>query len=487
MQEDILLGGPVAFLAEELRLRPPERLYAYQAWWETEGLPISLTIDRMGTPHLRQFNMRGERIDEIDYPPSYGYLLSSGYSAGVISEVAQRHDLRLSYMLGFVTSYYDTGLYCPYTVTLSTWVPLYKYFYGERREEFLTLLSRTEPPFGQGATWMTEIGGGSDLGAHVQTVARKGEGEMWFLTGDKYFASNVGADVAVVAARPEGAPAGVKGVALFVLAKERLREVGRNYTVRRLKDKIGTRSVPTGEVELRHSEAYVVGEARQGIYYILEVLNFSRVANAVGVVAHGLHALAQAYRFAQQRRLFGKFLVEQPLFRREIAYHYERLRWAGALAWLSEQWLETVWLEKPPYSERYALFRLLTHLAKFWTAKVALAAAQWGVEVWGGLGILSEFPAERFVRELMVTDIWEGTRHRHLIDGWEVLRRFALLDKIAVLWDIAAVDKTLLAEIEQKLSWSDEEALPHVEGLLSRLAQAIGQVTAAEQTYSVLV
>lgn len=485
MREDILLSGPVAFLAEEMGITPSERLLAYQAWWETEGWPLALAIDREGTPHLRQFSAQGERIDEILYPPSYAYLLGAGYSAGILAEVAERHDLRLSYTLGFITSYYDPGLYCPYTVTLSTWAPLYKYFFGQRREEFLGLLSRREAPFGQGATWMTEIGGGSDLGAHVHTTARRATEELWLLEGEKYFASNVGADLAVVAARPEGSPPGLKGIALFAVPKERL-SGGRNYLIRRLKDKIGTRSVPTGEVELHQSEAYLVGEAQYGIYYILEVLNFSRVSNAVGVVAHGLHALAQAYRFAQQRRVFGKFLVEQPLFRAELERHYARLRWAGALAWLSEQWLETVWLEKPPYSQRYAVFRLLTHLAKFWTALVALEAAQWNVEVWGGLGILGEFPAERFVRELMVTNIWEGTRHRHLLDGWEVLQRYGLLEVLPTIWDISQADPSLIAELGKVLKKPLEEAIPHAEPLLTRLAQAIGEITAEQRTYSVL-
>lgn len=485
MREDILLSGPVAFLAEEMGITPSERLLAYQAWWETEGWPITLAIDSLGTPHLRQFSAQGERIDEISYPPSYAYLLGAGYSAGIIAEVAERHDLRLSYALGFITSYYDPGLYCPYTVTLSTWAPLYKYFTGQRREAFLGILTRREAPFGQGATWMTEIGGGSDLGAHVHTMARKDSGEVWRLGGEKYFASNVGAELAVVAARPEGSAPGLKGIALFAVPKERTGG-GRNYLVRRLKDKIGTRSVPTGEVELHQSEAYLVGEAHHGIYYILEVLNFSRVANAIGVVAHGLHAIAQAYRFAQQRRVFGQFLVEQPLFRAEIERHYQRLRWAGALAWLSEQWLETVWLEKPPYSQRYAVFRLLTHVAKFWTAQVALEAAQWSVEIWGGLGILGEFPVERFVRELMVTNIWEGTRHRHLLDGWEVLQRYNLLDVLPTLWDVRGVDPSLLEDLSAALQKPLEEIALQIEPLLGRLAQAIGQITAEQRSYSVL-
>lgn len=485
MEVDILTGGPAAFLAGELGLALPERVFAYQAWWETEGAAISTAIDRLGTPHLRQFNAEGKRVDEILYPPSYAYLLGAGYSAGILYEVAERHDWRLSFLLGFITSYYDPGLYCPYTVTFSAWVPIYKYYTGERREEFLALLSRHEPPFGQGATWMTEIGGGSDLGANVQTIARP-NGSFWHLTGDKYFASNVGADLAVVAARPEGAPSGVKGVALFAVPKERLYAPGRNYLVRRLKDKIGTRSVPTGEVELHDAEGYLIGDARQGIYYIMEVLNFSRVANSIGVVAHGLHALAQAYQFARQRRLFGRFLADQPLFRHELAHHYTQLKWAGALAWLTEQWLETVWLEKPPYSERYAIFRLLTHLAKFWTAKVALQAAQWNLEIWAGLGTLAEFPPERFVRELLVTDIWEGTRHRHLLDGWEVLRRYPILPQLRELWDFQSADPTLLIELEKALSLPEEESILVLEPLLSRLAQAIGQLTAQERTYSVI-
>ncbi len=483
MRIDILCGGPVAFLREEMGFPISERLLAYQNWWESEGWPISLEIDRGGTPHLRQFNERGERVDEILYPPAYSYLLSAGYAAGVISEVAHRHDLRLSYQLGFVASYYDPGLYCPYTVTLSTWVPLYKYFEGPMREYFLEQLGRREPPFWQGATWMTEIGSGSDLGHHVHTRAYLREGR-WYLNGEKYFSSNVGAELAVVAARPEKAPMGPKGLALFLVPRER--ENGtRNYLIRRLKDKIGTRSVPTGEVELRDAEAYLIGDAAQGIYYILEVLNFSRIANAVGVVAHGLHALRKAYEFAQNRYLFGRPLAEQPLFQKELAHHYEQLRVAGALAWLAEQWLETTWLEKPPYSQRYAIFRLLSHLAKYWTAEVALKAAHWAIEIWGGLGILAEFPVERFLRELLITNIWEGTRHRHLLDGWEILRKAHLTEVLPTLWALDTSAPGLLEELRRLTTLSEAEAVHTLEPTFSRLAETLGRLTLEEKTFRV--
>jgi alkylation response protein AidB-like acyl-CoA dehydrogenase len=461
-----------------------ERLSAYESWWETEGFPISLEIDRMGTPHLRQYNEKGQRIDEILYPPAYQYLLAAGYAAGVISEVALRHDLRFSYQLGFIASYYDPGLYCPYTVTLSTWVPLYKYFSGPRRDAILNALGRTEPPFWQGATWMTEIGSGSDLGSHVHTTASQVEGQ-WRLVGEKYFSSNVGADIAVVAARPDKAPPGPKGLALYAVPRKR-QDGTLNYLVRRLKDKIGTRSVPTGEVELRQAEAYLIGEAAHGIYYILEVLNFSRIANAVGVVAHGLHALRKAYEFAQQRIVFGKPLAEQPLFQKELAEHYDRLRYAGALAWLAEQWLETAWLEKPPYSQRYAIFRLLSHLAKFWTAEVALQAARWAIEIWGGLGILAEFPVERFLRELLITSIWEGTRHRHLIDGWEIFAKAQLLSPLNSLWHIESEAPGITAHLEKLRQAPEADLIQHLEATFARLAEALGRVTIQEKAFRVL-
>src|SRR5260370_945964 len=145
---------------------------------------------------------------------------------------------------------------------------------------------------------MTEIKGGSDLGAAVETIARP-EGDGWRLSGEKYFTSNAGAELAVVAARPEGASAGVRGLALFLVP--RYRQDGElNYFVRRLKDKIATRSVPTGEVELKDSEGYLLGSADSGIYLILEVLNLSRVANSVVSVALAQRAMVGALSYAEQ-------------------------------------------------------------------------------------------------------------------------------------------------------------------------------------------
>src|SRR5260370_4482082 len=164
---------------------------------------------------------------------------------------------------------------------------------------------------------MTEVEGGHVLGAGVKTVARPAA-EGWLLTGDKYFASNVGAELAVVAARPEGAQTGVRGLALFLVPRHR-RNGKLNYFIRRLKDKIATRSVPTGEVELRDSEGYLLASADSGIYLILEVLNLSRVANSVVSVALAQRAMADALTYADCRTAFGKRIVDHPLLRHQFA------------------------------------------------------------------------------------------------------------------------------------------------------------------------
>ncbi len=417
-----ILRTPLDFLHHALGSVPQaEALAEYQAWWETEGKAISAAVDRAGTPWLRMYDALGQRVDEILFPPEYWKMLKKGYQAGAVWRAFEQGSLLPSYLLGYVTAFFDTGLYCPYIVSLSTAVPLEKYGSEALKERFLPALLRRDESVWQGATWMTEIGGGSDLGANVETRARP-EGGLWRLSGDKYFASNAGAELAVVAARPEAASRDVRGLALFLLPRRRA-DGNLNYTVRRLKNKIGTRSVPTGEVELRESEAYLLGRAEWGIYLILEVLNLSRVANSIGSVALAQRALAEALAFAQKRVAFGRPILEHPLLHRQFKERIRELQAAFALAWEAVRLLDEVWRQKPRYSERYHLFRLIAHLAKYWTAEFAVQSAKWGMEVHGGLGTLSEFEAERWLREAMILPIWEGTPHRQILDGLEVMER----------------------------------------------------------------
>ncbi len=473
-KSSLFLHSPVDFLASRLGKLPHEtELRAYEAWWGSRGRTISEDVDRLGTPALRMFDLLGNRRDEILYPQEYWEMLHTGYTAGVVWRAFDEESLLMPYLLGYITSFFDPGVYCPYIVSLSTSVPVWKYASPEIRERFLPPLLRRDNEVWQGATWMTEVKGGSDLGTGVETIAKQ-EGSLWHLTGEKYFASNVGADLAVVAARPAGVPAGVRGLALFLVP--RLRSDGSlNYTIRRLKEKIGTRSVPTGEVELHDSEGYLLGSRDQGIYLILEVLNLSRVANSIGSVALMQRAISEAARFAQERTAFGRLISEHPLLARQFEQHEQALEQAFALAWEAVSLLNGSWREVPRYSDRYHLFRLVAHLAKYWTAEQAVQTAVWAMEVHGGMGVLAEYPVERLLREAMVLPIWEGTPHRQILDGMEVMERkrahHLLADYLLEKGCATSGFSDCLREVDCWLAHTAEERERDAEPIFRRLAE----------------
>ncbi len=482
-------ASPVSFLREMLPELPSEQeLRVYEAWWEEEGKPISSAVDRAGTPWLKMFDVLGRRVDEIMYPPDYWRMLRQGYKAGVVWRIFEAQSLIPGYLLGYITSFYDTGLNCPYTVSVSTAVPLDKYGNGSLKDRFLAPMLRRDDSVWQGATWMTEIKGGSDLGATVETVARPA-GDHWLLNGDKYFCSNAHAEVAVVAARVHGAPSGVRGLGLFLVP--RYRDNGSlNFTIRRLKDKIATRSVPTGEVELRDTEGYLLGKPEWGIYLILEVLNLSRVSNAMGSVAVAQRAFAEALHFASLRVAFGKPIIEHPLLKRQFTQRFEQLKRSFALAWESVRLMEAIRHETPPYSDPFHLCRLVIHLAKYQTAELAVQMAKWAMEVHGGMGTLEEFGVERLLREAMIADIWEGPPHRQILDGLEVMERKGahrlLFDHLAPFVDGESL-QAMATRVEQHLSLEREEKEAGAQDVFEALADfaagalahRMGEMTAA--------
>ena len=473
------LKSPLTFLDRLIDAETGRVLKDYESWWLTEGAAISEAVDRAGTPELRMFDQFGHRTDEILFPPDYRKMLKRGYEAGSIWRAFEGDSLRVHYLIDYVTCFFDAGLGCPYIVSLSTTVPLRKYGAPELQQKFLAQMLRRDGSNWQGATWMTEVKGGSDLGANVETVARN-IGDRWLLNGDKYFASNVGAELAIVAARPEGAPRTVQGLALFLVPA--YCEDGRlNYFVRRLKPKIGTRSVPTGEVELRDSEAYLLGKQEWGIYLILESLNLSRVGNIVGSVALAQRALADALTFAEQRVAFGKPIIEHPLLRRQFEERLAQLSHARALMWATIQLLNEVWQETPRYSDRYHLFRLVTHLAKYSTAELAVQFAKWNMEVHGGMGVLSEYAAERWLREAMILPIWEGTPHRQMLDGLEVMERkrahAMLFDHLAPYADPNELED-VSARLDRHLRLPAEEKEAGIEPIFRELAEFTARVLA---------
>lgn len=433
---------------------------------------VAQQVDQYAPPVLQAHDLDGKRIDRAQLSPEHAALLKEmafinrpPYSGG-----SWLHHYALGYLLA------DPGLYCSLIVTNQTAYAIYKY--GPQHLGWLEpLLS------GQmwGATWMTETHGGSDLGANLTQAQFTPDG--WRLDGDyKYFASNAGlADLALATARPKGAPPGPKGIALFLVP--RLDNAGwLNFYVRRLKVKSGTRAVPTGEVEFKHSQAFLVGEAELGIYYTLENLTVSRLANAVGAMGLARKAHLEALLRAQRRPAFGKMILEHPLMRYDLTDLAVRTAGGLALVFHAIHAFDQAWREKPPYTDQYHYARFLSHIVKNRTAEHAAEATRLAMEIFGGMGFLEETPLPRLHREALVTAIWEGSSNIQALDMLEAMQKKGahepFLDEfLPALAEIGSPEarlaqKTIESSLAQLGGLSAEAAQWHAKDALRRLADA---------------
>ena len=379
---------------------------------------VAYRVDRINPPVHIMWSVRGERSDVAWLDPSHrkvvkDLMLTYGVNKHPFQEEGGWHTHYASInLIG------DPGLACILTITVQTAYALEKYGSGDVRRYYKNLAG-IEEPIMLGATWFTEIQGGSDLGANTTTARRVND--KWILDGYKYFASGAGlADIALATARPQGARPGAKGLALF--AVPRIRSDGTlNYSVRRLKEKSGTIPVPTGEVELAGSEAYLLGRSDEGIYYTLEDLMVSRLSNSAGAVGIARKAYLEAYQYARHRRAFGRRIIEHQLARRDLLEMEVLIEESLAITHKAIQLFQDSTGDRPPYTSTYHYARLMTHIAKNMTAQAAARVTMLAMELFGGIGFLREYTIERWHREALITPIWEGTSNIQALDMLEAM------------------------------------------------------------------
>ena len=396
------------------------QLHELGAFAGKELYEVADYVDKVAKPRLVTWSIDGERVDGVWLDPAERAALEKLFKDFGVNRPPYRGGSWFDhYAAIYLIS--DPGIACILTVTNQTAYALYKYGDAEQKELVGALIGETAA-VKYGATWFTELQGGSDLGANlVEASQRDGR---WEVRGDtKYFASDAGlADYALVTARPTGAPPGAKGLGLFLVPRSNS-SGSRNFDVRRLKEKSATVSVPTGEVEFRNSEARPVGDLRSGIYYTMENLMVSRLANSFGALGVARKAFLEAYYYVQKRRAFGKLLVEHPLVQMDLLDMEVHIEGALALALKAVDQFDRSWKEPPPYTSAYHYARLLTHVAKNVTADMAAAATKLAMELHGGLGFLSEYPIERLHREALITPIWEGPSNIQALDMLEVMSK----------------------------------------------------------------
>ncbi|MEM3832546.1 MAG: acyl-CoA dehydrogenase family protein [Thermoprotei archaeon] len=439
-------------------------------------------IDKNANPKHIMWSVNGERVDSVWLDPAQRWVLEKLLKEYSVNKPPYKEgNWHKHYASLYLIS--DPGIACIITVTNQTAYALYKYG-SEDLKKYVPHLIGDADPIMYGATWFTEIQGGSDLGANVTEAFYNGR--TWVINGDaKYFASNVGlADMALVTARPKEAQPGAKGLALFLVPK--INSSGkRNFIIRRLKEKSGTISVPTGEVEFHNSEAYLLGEQRKGIYYTMEDLMVSRLANSIGALGIARKSFLEAYYYTQVRNAFGKRLIEHPLVQRDLLDMEILIEGTTALAFKAVDQFQKSWMDTPPYTEKYHYARLLTHITKNITAETAAYVSKMAMEIYGGIGFLKEYPIERLHREALITPIWEGTSNIQALDMLEAIAKkgahIQLLDDVKNLIndiregkEIAEFAKTKIEETLSRLTtYSDTEAQFYAKDTLTSLGHSI--------------
>jgi acyl-CoA dehydrogenase len=376
-------------------------------------------------PVLNPRDRFGRDEDWIDYHSSYREMETIAFGDFQFHAMSHRAgalgmDRPLpavaKYALQYLFVQAEFGLMCPISVT-DTSIHLIRKFADRRLQDYLLprMLSADVATMWKGTQFMTERAGGSDVGA-IETVARCEDGE-WRLYGDKWFCSHADADVALLLARPEGAAEGTRGLALFALPR-RLKDGRRNaYRIVRLKDKLGTRSMASGEIVLEGAVAYLVGDAKAGLKQMMEQVNLSRLSHGVRAAAMMRRCLNEALMCARSRVAFGKAIIEHPLLRRQLLKIAVPVEQSLSMLLFAAHAMDRA---NAGDSEAGLCLRILTALLKFRACRDNVPVATGAMEVRGGNGYIEEWVNARLIRDAHIGVLWEGTSN---INALDIIRR----------------------------------------------------------------
>src|SRR5438034_1140743 len=383
---------------------------------------------------LRQFDAWGDRIDEVVYPDAWRQLAAVAARTGLVAlpyeaEMVARlgADARLVQAALCYLFAPSTATYlCPVAMTDGAARVLADAAGAGQSQEVLGhLISRDPAKNWTSGQWMTERQGGSDVGQNA--VVAKRDGDRWSLFGQKFFCSNIGCEVALALARPEGAASGTRGLALFMVRRDGPDGCRNRYRIDRLKDKLGTRAMATGEVTLEGAHAELVGEAERGFAQMTAMLNITRLHNAITAAAIMRRALMLASAYAARREAFGRRLDEHPLHQEVLRAMAVEADGALHLTMRMAQLLGRIETKEATSGEA-ALFRLGIALTKLYTAKQAVTVVSEALECFGGQGYMEDTGLPRLLRDAQVLPIWEGTTSVLALDSLRVLRRAETLD-----------------------------------------------------------
>ena len=395
---------------------------------------FALTADK-NPPVLHKRRRNGENAQWIEKHPAYRSLEETAFDEYGLAAMSHRGGVlgwpekmppAVKYALTYVYVQAEFGVCCPLSMTDAAARTLSKFGDAALVARYLPgLTSQDLDALTQGSMFMTEQGAGSDVGATLTRAVPSGR--HWLLYGDKWFCSNADAGVALVLARPEGAPAGTKGLSLFLLPRLLPDGTPNQYSIVRLKEKLGTRDMASGEITLEGATAYMVGDPQRGFAQMADMINMSRLSNGMRAAGMMRRALTEALYVSRFRSAFGKMLIDLPLMRRQLLKLMLPTEAARSIMLYTAAELARADAGDEAARKRV---RILTPLLKFRACRDARRVTGDAMEVRGGAGYIEEWSDARLVRDAHLGSIWEGTSNIVALDVLRAARREGALDAL---------------------------------------------------------
>eukprot|EP01017_Pseudomicrothorax_dubius_P047761 TRINITY_DN8610_c0_g2_i4.p1 TRINITY_DN8610_c0_g2~~TRINITY_DN8610_c0_g2_i4.p1 ORF type:complete len:596 (-),score=150.99 TRINITY_DN8610_c0_g2_i4:986-2773(-) len=388
-------------------------------------------------PRLVQFNAVGNRIDQLLLSEGWKRHKAESARLGIVALGYERQFekyQRLVQFMRLVLYSASSGMFgCPLAMTdgaarvlLGLKKSQSPFFTKEMDEALEHFISRDPTRIWTSGQWMTEKRGGSDVRNSTETIAFHTKDNEYRLFGFKWFTSATDSEIALVLARIQENEQEINlqaPLSLFFVNVRNSKGELNNIEIVRLKDKLGTRQLPTAELFLKGTQATLISEKGQGVKAISDMMNVTRLYNSAHAVSSMQKILILAKDFASKRVVFGKAAIEQSLHRRtlsdlEVAYRGNLL----FLLKMSQLYGFSESSSKETIAQETALFRLMIPVLKLYTAKEGIRVVSEGIECFGGLGYIESSNIPTILRDVLVTSIWEGTTNVLCYDLLRVLR-----------------------------------------------------------------
>ena len=421
------------------RALPADRLADLEARATAFGIDVVRTVGpaaaryehRAHLPDLARYDGIGRRTEAISFDPAYDTAGSVVWASGLVAlsdtPGTAFEQATLLYLLSLEG---EAGHACPATCTIGLARALRRQADPAVRDRFLPALVDTDySTAARGSQFLTEVQGGSDVGANVCAAVHRGDG-TYLISGEKWFCSVADARQFFVTARVDGGPEGTRGLGSFVVPRT-LDGTPNGFALRRLKDKLGTRGLASGEIEFDDAVAWPVGPVEHGFRTAVGiVLNTSRWMTAVGDAGMMRRAYLEASAYALHRRAFGRSIGEFPAVQRTLC-DMASVSVGALLLVLDLTGLEDAIDRGDASTDEVLLHRFWVNAAKYLVSCQATDVVRCGVEVLGGNGAIEDFSVlPRLYRDAMVYESWEGSHNVLVAQVLSDLRRLPILDVV---------------------------------------------------------